>query len=99
YPRDAPADHGRDLGDLHPGSRGRREVQVRNPDRGRNAAEEDRPVRRVVRGAAADGGDRPRYFTVRVGRWRLDGGAASGWRVAEPADVDLRSPSRFVGED
>ena len=62
------------------------------------APEEERSVRRRVRGAAADGVGRPRHLRLRVARRRR------GWRrgrqqgaLARPADVDLRGAPRLVG--
>ena len=96
-PPDAAARAGRRLGDLHPGSAGRRALQVRDPHAHGRAAAEDRSVRRRVRGAAALGVDRPRHLRLPVARRRVDDGAAAARRLARPADVDLRGAPRLVG--
>ena len=96
-PHDAAARALGDLGDLHARLAGRRAVQVRDPDEGRRVAEEDRSVRRRLRGAAAVGGDRARHLGLPVAGRGVDGRAARAGRPARPADGDLRSASRLVG--
>ena len=62
------------------------------------SAEEERSVRRRVRGAAADGVDRPRHLAAT--QWRDEewmSRAARARRLARSADVDLRSAPRVVG--
>ena len=59
--------------------------------------EEERSVRRRVRGAAADGVGRARHLRLRVARRRVDGDAQPAGRLAAAADVDLRGAPRLVG--
>ena len=56
----------------------RREVQVRDPHAGRPAAQEDRSVRRRLRGAAADRVGRPRHLAA-------TSGATTTWMATRPA--------------
>ena len=69
-PSDAFAGARRHLGDLRPGSAGRRKVQVRDPDPHRRDPQEGRSVRARVRGAAAVRGRRARHLGIRVARRR-----------------------------
>ena len=81
-PPDAPAGAERRLGDLHPRSARRREIQVRDPHGPGRAAQEDRSVRLRVRSAAAVGRRRPRHLRLPVARRGLDGGPTEPSRVA-----------------
>ena len=73
-------------------------IQVRDPHARRRAAEEERSVRRGVRGAAADGVGRPRHLAATPGTTRSGwprGQQQGGW--LRPADGDLRGAPRLVG--
>ena len=71
--------------------------EIRTHDR-RDLLQEDRSVRRRVRGAAADGVDRARHLAAtRGGTTAWMAARARARRVARAADVDLRSAPRIVG--
>ena len=74
------------LGDLHPECSRRGKVQVRDPHAVRGAAQQERSVRRRVRGAAAVRVDRPGHLRLPVARPGL-GAAAPEWRCVADASA------------
>ena len=86
----------RDLGDLHPGPRPGRSLQVRDQEPAQRLPRpEIRPLRLRGGGAAQDGLDRLGHHQLPVGRRGLDG-AADRSAGARQADGDLRGPSRLL---
>jgi hypothetical protein len=55
------------------------------------------PFGRLVRGAAADSGGRPRHFRLHLAGRGLDGRTGVAWRLAGGAAVDLRGAPRVMG--
>ncbi len=88
--------HGR-VGDLHPGHRARREVQVRAAIESGRRLHEGRSLRAALRASAALGLHRMERRRLRVGRRGVDGGAPAAERVARSPDVGLRGAPRVVG--
>ena len=87
-PPDAAAGAGRRLGDLRPGSAGRRKVQVRDPDAHRRDPQEDRSVRRAFEAPPQSASVVRDISRIRVARRRRGSPARAGeQRLARSADV------------